>query len=171
MLLACAGRIRSTRDEDQCSAVKRAPQHEHPACAVPESAQYEGCHEVQVDPRRGATIAAERDIEVIAQVAAERHMPPAPEILDVQRLVGRIEIDRQPDVEQERSPDRHVTIAAEIEIELERVGEAGRPGAEKIKRVSPPSNPAFAQTAKVSAMTTFLNKPMLKMNSPSAILR
>ena len=101
---------------------------------MPQATQYESGHEVQVDPRRGATIAAQGDIEIIPQVAAERHVPPAPEILDVQRLVGRIEIDRQPDVEQERRPDRHVAIAAEIEIELERVGETGRPGAEKIER-------------------------------------
>ena len=137
---------------------------------MPEPAQYESGHEVQVDPRRGAAVAAQGNVEIIAQVAAERHVPSAPEILYVQRLVGRIEIDGQPDIEQERRPDRHVAIAAEIEIELEGVGETGRPGAEKIKRFSA-LEPAFAQIAKVSAMTTFLNKPMLKINRPSAIFR
>ncbi len=135
---------------------------------MPEPAQYEGRHEVQVNPGRGATIAAERNIEVIAQVAAERNVPPSPEILDIQCLVRRIEIDGQPDVEQQCRPDRHVTVTAEIEIKLKGVGEAGPQALKKSSAVSP-SNPAFAQIAKVSAMTTFLNKPMLKIVDRRAV--
>src|SRR5258706_12737419 len=60
-------------------------------------------------------------------------MPAAPEVDDVLRLVGRIEIQRQLHTEDTRQTDRHVGVARKIEVELERVGECTTPRAQQIR--------------------------------------
>ena len=62
-------------------------------------------------------------------------MPPSPELLDRGRFVGRTEIDREPDVKQQRQPDGHVRVSAEIEIELKPEREAGDPCFQQIERI------------------------------------
>ena len=49
---------------------------------------------------RPPPVAAERDVEVVAQPARERHVPAPPEVLDRRRGVGRVEVLR------ERKPSR-----------------------------------------------------------------
>ena len=73
-------------------------------------------------------VAAERNVEIVAQELRQRHVPAPPEIDDVDGLVRRIEIERQKDAEHQRNADRHVRVAGEIEIELEGVGERADPG-------------------------------------------
>ena len=43
-----------------------------------------------------------------------------------------MEVFRQPDIEQQPQPDRHIAVTAEVEIDLERVGEGGLPTGEKV---------------------------------------
>ena len=61
-------------------------------------------------------IASKRDVDIISKEAAERHMPATPEVLNAERLIGRVEVLRKLDVEQQRSSDGHVRIAAKIII-------------------------------------------------------
>src|SRR5205823_6075836 len=70
----------------------------------------------------------ERNVEIVAQKLRQRHVPAPPEIDNGGRLVGRVEIQRKKDAEHQRYADRHVGIAREIEIELERVGQRADPG-------------------------------------------
>ena len=109
-------------------AVQHAPDDERPARAVPQPAEQHRDHQVDVAQRRAVAIAAERDIEIVAQEPRQRHVPAPPEIDDAGGLVGRIEIERQEDAEHQRHADRHVGIAGEIEIELEGVGQRADPG-------------------------------------------
>lgn len=48
-------------------------------------------------------------------------MPSPPEILDVRGLVGRVEVDRELEIEQQGGADGHVRVAGKIVVELERV--------------------------------------------------
>ena len=45
-------------------------------------------------------------------------MPAPPEILNVQCFVRAVEIDWQTDVEHQGAAGRHITVSAEIEIDL-----------------------------------------------------
>ena len=77
---------------------------------------------------RAAAVAAERDVEVVAQEARQRHVPAPPEVADRHGAVGRVEVERQPQAEHQREADRHVGVAGEVEIDLQRVGAGGDPG-------------------------------------------
>jgi hypothetical protein len=76
-------------------------------------------------------VAAERDVEVAQQEARQRDVPAAPEVDDVDRLVGAVEVDRQAHVHHQGEADRHVGVAREIEVKLEGVGERPTPGLEQ----------------------------------------
>ena len=108
--------------------MQRAPHHKSPGRTVPEPAEQHGDCQIDVTQQRAAAIAAERDVEIVAQELRQRHVPAPPEIDDRGRLVGRVEVQRQEDAKHQRDPDRHVGIAGKIEIKLERIGQRADPG-------------------------------------------
>ena len=55
-------------------------------------------------------------------------MPPPPEFRNGLRTVRRIEVLREHESEHQAEADRHVRVAAEVEIDLERVGDRTVPG-------------------------------------------
>ena len=73
--------------DDERGAVDPAPDDERPAGAVPEPADEHRQHQVAVREERPAAVAAERDVEVVAQPARERHVPAPPEVGDRRRRV------------------------------------------------------------------------------------
>ncbi len=83
----------------QKNAVQPAPDQERPVRAVPETAQQHRDQKVHIAARAALAVAAQRNIQVIAQESRQRHVPAPPEIDDVFRFVGREEIDRQAQVE------------------------------------------------------------------------
>ena len=148
---------------------KRAPEDEMPRRAVPQAGQRHRHHQVEIEPPGAAAAAAERDVDVVAQPARQRHVPAPPEIDDVERPIGRVEVERQLDAEQARGAERHLGIPREVEIELELEGDRPLPGGEEIERLAGGGGIVDArhQGAKLSARTTFLNSPMTKIVSPS----
>ena len=112
----------------QRDAVQAAPGDEGPVGAVPQPAEQHGRDHVRRLPRRAAAVAAQRNVEVVAQEAAERHVPAAPEVAHRQGAVGRVEVERDAQAEHQRQADRHVGIAGEVEVDLQRVGAGGGPG-------------------------------------------
>ena len=72
--------------------------------------------------------AAERDEEVVAEPRRQGHVPAPPEVGDVLRLEGRVEVLREAEPEQPGEADRHVRVAREVEVELQRVADRRRPG-------------------------------------------
>src|SRR5579863_9363077 len=98
--------------------MKRAPAHEGPGRAMPEAAQQHRDHEVAVTPPI-AGVAAHGNVEVVAQPARERDVPPAPEVLETERAVGLVEILREAESKQRRNADRDVGVGAEIAIDLQ----------------------------------------------------
>ena len=65
--------------------------------------------------------ASERDVEVVAQPARQRHVPATPEVLEGHRGIGRVEVLRKLEAEQQRDADRDVRVAAEVGKDLDRV--------------------------------------------------
>src|SRR5262249_33640552 len=80
---------------------------------------------IDVAPSRSLSIAAERDVKIIAQEPRERHVPAPPEIDQRERFVRRVEIEREAHADHQRQANRHVGIAGKIIVELER--EAAHP--------------------------------------------
>src|SRR3972149_5939018 len=72
-----------------------APGEKGPARPVPEAADQHRQHQVAVREEPAAAISPERDVEVVAQPARERHVPAAPEVLDRDRRVRGGEVLRE----------------------------------------------------------------------------
>ena len=60
-------------------------------------------------------------------------MPVSPDLSNTGRLVRAVEINRQPNIEKQRSTYRHIRIAAEIKIQLKGIGIGSYPGLPKAK--------------------------------------
>src|SRR5947209_6029735 len=65
-------------------------------------------------------IAAERDIEIVAQPKRQGYVPTPPEFDERARRIRLAEIPRQSYSQQQGQPDCHVGIAAEIAVNLAR---------------------------------------------------
>ncbi len=96
----------------------------HPApCQRP--AEQHRQEQVAVRDRRARAATAERDVEVVAEPARERHVPAAPEVLQRRGCVRRVEVLRELEAEQERDADGDVGVAGEVGVDLHRVGVDG----------------------------------------------
>ena len=86
-------------------------------------------HDQYVDePARPAlSIAAQRDIEIIAEPRAQRDMPAPPEIGDAARHIGIVEIAHEFKPEHAPQPHGHIGIAGKVKIDLEREGDYAQP--------------------------------------------
>ncbi len=125
-----AGVRRPTRPSSACSAdqpcpVEGAPEHERPGGPVPEPAEQHRDHQVAVGASRAAAVAAERDVEVVAQEARQGHVPAPPEVAEAGRPVGAVEVLREDEAHQQRQPDRHVGVAGEVAVDLRRIAVGG----------------------------------------------
>ena len=62
---------------------------------MPEAAEQHRQQQVAVGPQPALAVAAERDVEVVAQPARERHVPAPPEVLQRDGRVRRVEVLRE----------------------------------------------------------------------------
>ena len=113
-------------EHDQQEIAAR-PDQEMQIEAVPETRQQPDGKQIQDEPRLCDTRAAHRDVDIIAEPRAERHVPAAPEFRNRCRHVGVIEILRAVVAEHLRQPDRNIRIAAEIIVKLERIADRAEP--------------------------------------------
>ena len=101
--------------------VIRAPEHERPRGAVPQAPEHHRHEDVQVRPELALLRAAERDVEVVAEPSAERHVPPAPEVLQRPGAVRPVEVLRELEAEELGHADRDVGVPAEVGVDHDRV--------------------------------------------------
>ena len=113
--------------QHQKNAVIKSPHHKCPARPVPQAAQEKHSDEVETVAGFGNAVAAERNIKIVAKPARQRDVPAPPEIPDGLRGVGKIEIFDEREAEHFAQPDRHVRVAGEIEIDLQRVATDAEP--------------------------------------------
>ena len=125
-----AGATRARPDvvHRQRAAMQPAPGDKGPVGAVPQPAQQHRRNDVDRLARAPRSVAPQRNVQIVAQEPAERHVPAAPEIPHRHRPVRRVEVERQPQAEHQPQADRHVGIAGEIEVDLQRVGQRRDPG-------------------------------------------
>ena len=88
--------------DDEVAAVERTPHDEVPRSAVPQPTQEHREHEVAVGGEVRPPVAAERDVQVVAQPVRQRDVPAPPELGDVARQVRLTEVDDEVDAEQAR---------------------------------------------------------------------
>ena len=72
-------------------------------------------------------VAAERNIYIIAEKAAKRHVPPTPELRHRFGNIRIVEVFREAKAENFAESDRHIAVAGKIEIQLDNVHKAAKP--------------------------------------------
>ena len=80
-------------------------------------------HYPEIGAEAGATVAAERDVQVVLQPLAERYVPAFPEIGRVGRLVGRVEVFGKIEAHEHGHAYGDVGVARKIGIHLQRIAE------------------------------------------------
>ena len=99
------------------------PGDERPARSVPETAEQHREHEIDVRSARAFAVSAEGNVKIIAKPGRERNVPPSPEVLDVRRLVRRVEIQRKAYAEEQRRTDGDIRVSGKVAINLDRIAE------------------------------------------------
>src|SRR3546814_20116113 len=107
---------------DVCSSDLHDERHRR---AVPQAAEEHREEEVAIGAAHAVAVAAQRDVEVVAQPPRERHVPAAPEVLERQRPGGGVGVLGEPDAEQQRAAAGAVGAAGEIRVANDSVGVYG----------------------------------------------
>ena len=94
---------------------------------MPEPGQRPDDEEIQKCARSSLPVAAERDIYIVAEESAERHMPPPPELRGRAGYVGIVEVFEIVQPDHLPHADGHVGIGGKIEIDLERIRDHADP--------------------------------------------
>ena len=94
---------------------------------MPEARQRPDHKEVQKPSGHAHAVAAERDIDIVAEEGGQRHVPAAPEVGDRAGDIGIIEVFRIVEAEHPAHADRHVGIGREVEIDLQHIGRRAEP--------------------------------------------
>ena len=68
-------------------------------------------------------VAAEGYIYIVFEKARKRYMPAAPEIHQTVRFVGRIEVYRQFDPDQQCQTVSHIRVAGKVKVKLQRISQ------------------------------------------------
>ena len=72
-------------------------------------------------------VAAEGDVDVIAEERAEGHVPPPPEFGRTPGNQGIIEVFEEAEAEHPSETDRHIGVAGEVKVKLERIEQRACP--------------------------------------------
>ena len=105
-----------------------APNDEVPARSVPQTGEEKHNPQVEICSWPRATVAAQRDVKVVAHETAQRDVPAAPELADACSVIWTIEVLWEMESHHFPESDGHVGVAREIEIELHGIGHDGDPG-------------------------------------------
>jgi len=124
------GNVTHTADtfQNQEHAMVNSPEKKRPVRSMPEPAQYTNNRHVKAGSRSPPAVAAEGNIEVIPEPAAQCHVPAAPKIRDAYGRIGAVEIFGKCKSKQQAQSDSHVGIRGEIEINLKGIGNRAEPG-------------------------------------------
>jgi len=109
--------------------VVHTPGHEVPAGTVPEAGQQPDDEDVADIFPEADPVAAQGNIHIIPEEAAQGNVPPAPEFCNAFGDVGVVEVFQELKAEDPAHTDGHIGIAAEIEVDLEGICHSHQPAA------------------------------------------
>jgi hypothetical protein len=102
---------------------------------VPQAAEQQDDRKVGVRPGLAQPDSPERDVQVVAQQRGQRDVPAPPELRDGLADVGGVEVLGEDPAHHQAEPDGHVRVGAEIEVNLERVGNRSVPRVQRAHRL------------------------------------
>ena len=98
----------------------------YPPAAAEERADDGDGSDDDISGGRSISVAAQRNVKVVPEPAAEGHMPATPELLRIHGLIGRIEVLGQIETHQHGHAGSDVRVAGKVCIDLQGIAEKGR---------------------------------------------
>ena len=132
--------------DDVKDALCRSPGHKGPAGAVPDAAQQENEDQVRVHAGSALPVPAKGNVYILAEKTAQCDVPPSPEFDDIDRLIGGVEVYRDFHSKHPRQPAGHITVAAEVKIELDGIKENEKQAVHRGKGRNVGISPVHRQT-------------------------
>jgi len=83
----------------QRAAVKQPPDDKRPACSMPETYKKKCNENIQKGSQLSSSASAKWNVDVVTDKPTQRHMPPAPELLDGQGSIRAVEVNGELDIE------------------------------------------------------------------------
>ena len=108
---------------DQAEAVDEPPDQKVVGRAVPQAAKAHGDHEVGVFAQPAFAVAAQGNVEVVAQPQGKGDVPAAPEIAQAQGDIGQVEVVRDIEAHEQGHALGQIGIAGKIAVDLHGVGQ------------------------------------------------
>ena len=114
-------------DHQQHEVVK-PPEDKVPVGAVPEAGEEPNHKDVEEVADRLDPVAAQRDVNIVAEPGAKGDVPAAPEFGDAAGDVGVVEVLRELKAQHPPEADGHEGITGKVEVDLEGVSDDAQPG-------------------------------------------
>ena len=105
----------------------QTPCHKRPVGTVPEAGQGPYGKQIENVPCGRAPVATERNVHIVAEPGGQRDMPAAPELGDRLADVRIVEVFEERKAEHFAETDRHIRVAGEIEVNLQRIANRAHP--------------------------------------------
>ena len=112
----------------QQNGIVQPPQNEVPRRTVPHPGEEPHDENVSL---LVVTVAAERNVDIIAEERAEGHMPSPPELGRAPGDERIVEVFKEAEAEHSAKPDGHVGVSGELEIELQRKEQRTHPAGDE----------------------------------------
>ncbi len=104
------------------------PEHKIPACTMPQSGQRPYQKHVNHHTEASLAVAPERNIDILPEKPAKRHMPVSPKLRDRFDHIRAVKVFRQVKAHHPAKPDRHQRVSPKIKINLKGVSKSSHPG-------------------------------------------
>ena len=114
--------------QGQDDEVEHTPQDEVPGCTVPKSREEPDHAHVEELAGKSLSVAAQGDVDVLAEPGGQGDVPPSPEVGDGGGQVGVVEVFQELKAQHATQADGHVGVAREIEVDVQGVGQHQEPG-------------------------------------------
>ncbi len=105
----------------QCQTVQTTPYHEIQRGTVPQPSQQHGHDQIEIGTEPALPVAAQRDVQVVAQPRRQGDVPTPPELRHTGRLVGGTEVIGKLEPQEKGDANGHVAVAGEVAIDLQGV--------------------------------------------------
>ena len=100
-----------------------SPQHESPIGAVPETTDKKYKEHIHIGSDFSFSVTPQRYIYIFGKKAGQCHVPSFPKFSNGTGFIGRIKVLRQVDIHHFSKPHCHITITAEVKINLNGIGQ------------------------------------------------
>ena len=112
----------------------QSPYNEGKVGSMPKSSQEKHCNFIDSCPQLPLPVAPKGNIHILLEPGRQGDMPAAPKFFDCQRSIGMFKVFFEMEAKHPPHPNRHVTVSAEVIVNLHGVSNCANPCTYGIQR-------------------------------------